>query len=71
VVVVIAPEVQATLTQQLAASSLQTATKQLFLQRSHRRLSDDFQHDPRWTTLVNITTLKHIFMLFIPLCIYT
>ena len=57
-VVVIATEEQATLTQQLAASSLQTATTHLFLQRSQRRLTDEFQHNPRWITLVNTITLK-------------
>jgi len=69
VVVVIATEEQATLT--LAASSLQTATTHLFLQRSHRRLTGEFQHNPRWITLVNMIIPKHIFILFIPLCIYT
>jgi hypothetical protein len=71
VVAIIATEEQATLTQQLAASSLQTAITRLFLQRSQRRLTDEFQHNPRCITSVNMITLQHIFTLFTPLFIYT
>ena len=69
--VVIATEEQATLTQQLAASALQTANTLLFLQRSDRRLTDEFHRNPRGITLVNMIIPKHNFILFIPLCIYT